>query len=107
MASSPPSTEQTERTRARRLGSVRRRRAPACGAAALIWGALMALAPCARANMRAPEVRPRAPSSAAFPSSPAGAIEVLGETLRFDCGDDACDVEATYRLRARQAVAVD
>jgi hypothetical protein len=57
--------------------------------------------------MRAPEIRPRAPSTAAFPAGPADAIEVLGETLRFVCGDDACDVEATYRLRAREAVALD
>jgi hypothetical protein len=59
----------------------------------------------AHANIRAPIVQPQAPSSAARPVLPPGdLLVVLGESLSFRCNDTACDVEARYRVRAKDAV---
>jgi hypothetical protein len=67
-----------------------------------------------RANIRAPIVFPRPPSSAVQPlqegdgagARPAADLEVLGETLTFRCGAFACDVEARYRIAARRGATV-
>lgn len=70
-------------------------------AGALVLGALLAaVGPGrARANMRALQVTPRAPSGALVPVTPA-AVHVLGERLTFTCDDQACDVAAEYRVSA-------
>lgn len=60
----------------------------------------------AHANIRAPLVEARSPSSAALALDGAAGVEVLGETLTFRCVETACDVEARYRLKATAAVAV-
>jgi hypothetical protein len=59
----------------------------------------------ARANIRAPIVEPQSPSSAAHPVTPPGdLLMVLGESLSFRCDETSCDVEARYRIRAKEAV---
>jgi hypothetical protein len=59
----------------------------------------------ARANIRAPIVEPQPPSSAAHPLAPPGdLLTVMGEALSFRCDDTSCDVEARYRIRAKEAV---
>ncbi len=59
----------------------------------------------APANIRAPIVQPQPPSSAAHPVAPLGdLLIVLGESLSFRCDDTSCDVEARYRIRARETV---
>ena len=57
----------------------------------------------ARANLRAPRIEARPPSSALHPLGPVPEVVVLGETLAFHCGATACDVEARYRITATQA----
>jgi hypothetical protein len=57
-------------------------------------------------NIRAPEILPQGPSTAAFPVGPAEGLEVLREELSFKCGA-SCAVEARYRIRAREAVTLD
>ena len=59
----------------------------------------------ARANIRAPIVEPQPPSSAARPVAPPGdLLTVMGESLSFRCDENSCDVEARYRIAAREAV---
>ena len=70
--------------------------------------ALIAAGATARANIRAPILEPQPPSSAARPLAPAGDLLLItGETLTFRCGDEACDVEALYRIKARQAITTE
>jgi hypothetical protein len=95
MATSPRSTDP----------AVSPKRRPFSLPGALALGAL--LAPCmpsvARANIRAPQVTPRAPSGALAPAAPSPAIRVLGERLTFTCDAAACDVAAEYRVTASAA----
>jgi hypothetical protein len=59
----------------------------------------------ARANIRAPIVEPQPPSSAARPvAAPGAQLIVMGESLSFRCDETSCDVEARYRIRAKEAV---
>lgn len=59
----------------------------------------------ARANIRAPIVEPQPPSSAAHPvAAPGDRLIVMGESLSFRCNETSCDVEARYRIRAKEAV---
>jgi hypothetical protein len=82
------------------------RSARAALALAVAVPALLA-APRARANIRAPLVSPRPPSSAARPAEPGAAgAQVRGETLTFRCDATACDVEARYRIVAPRAAVV-
>ncbi len=84
-----------------------------CAPCAAGWTAALALGSwgCAlagigaRANIRAPIVEPQPPSSAAHPVTPPGdLLIVLGESLSFRCDDTSCDVEARYRIRAKEAI---
>lgn len=64
-------------------------------------------APCtAYANLRAPRVEARQPSSAVRPLGEVPDVTVLGETLDFRCDNEACDVEARYRISAAHAVTI-
>lgn len=71
---------------------------------ALALGALLvpSLPSMAGANIRAPQVVPRAPSGALAPAAPSPAIRVLGERLTFTCDAAACDVAAEYRLSSSE-----
>jgi hypothetical protein len=75
-------------------------------AAALALAVTLTLASTgARANIRAPIVEPQPPSSAARPVAAAGnLLIVMGESLSFRCDETSCDVEARYRIRAKEAV---
>jgi hypothetical protein len=75
-------------------------------AAALALAFALALAGSgARANIRAPIVEPQPPSSAAHPvAAPSDLLIVMGESLSFRCDETSCDVEARYRIRAKEAV---
>lgn len=66
-------------------------------ACAVFLGATACYPPLAQANIRAPELIWQAPSSAL---SKAANLEVLGETLQFDCGEESCAVKAIYSVRA-------
>jgi hypothetical protein len=102
MDTSPPSIEPGQRAartpppRARRLAAL-----------LLTCAGLVASARPARANVRAPLVEPRRPSSAALPPDGAVDVSVLGERLIFRCAAGACEVEARYRLLAREPVALE
>ena len=75
---------------------------PVCALAMVALSA--ALAPeVVRANIRAPQVTPRAPSGALVPAAQAAPVRVLGERLTFTCDDAACDVAAEYRVSASAA----
>jgi hypothetical protein len=98
---SPPSTDRRRHARARAYGRP-------LAAALLAAVAAGAGVPAARANMRAPRVEPQPPSSAARPLSGAGdSLSVLDETLVFRCAETACEVEARYRIQAREAVTAE
>ncbi len=89
-------TDSGGRFRAHPLG---RSIAPAAALGVLLAGGA------APANIRAPIVEPQPPSSAAHPVAPPGdVLVVLGESLSFRCDETSCDVEARYRIRAKEAV---
>jgi len=96
MDMSPRSTDPARRARRGRL------------AATVLAAALAGAGPAARANMRAPRIEPQPPSSAARPLAGAGdLLSVLDEGLAFRCAAAACDVEARYRIQAREAVTAE
>lgn len=64
---------------------------------ALVLGGVVHAALPAVANMRVPSDYWHAPSGALSSSA---SLEVLGETLLFDCGEENCDVNAIYTVRA-------
>ena len=62
----------------------------------------------AHANIRAPILEPRPPSSAARPvGGPSDQLTVLHEALSFRCSDTSCDVEARYRIAAGAPVTAE
>jgi hypothetical protein len=88
-----------------------RRRARAHGAPGsptftlALAAALVAGGATARANIRAPILEPQPASSTAHLLAPPGdLLLILGENLTFRCGSVACDVEARYRIKARDAI---
>ena len=58
----------------------------------------------ARANLRAPVVVRESPSTALSGAGPG--LTVTGESLRFECSAQACDVAAEYAVTAAEAVRV-
>jgi hypothetical protein len=72
--------------------------------APIVW---LAPASIARANMRAPRGEPKPPSSAAAAIGMVSGVEVAGETLKFQCEEGSCAVEARYRLRAAAPTTLD
>ena len=66
----------------------------------LLAGVAVAISSKANANVRAPLVEAQSPSSAVRALSAATALQVLGETLAFRCGERDCDVDARYRVLA-------
>lgn len=58
----------------------------------------------AAANLRAPVVVHESPSTAL--AAPGPGLTVTGESLRFACGAEACDVAAEYAVTAAEAVRV-
>ncbi len=75
------------------------RRGPAVST--VVLGLCLGFAGVVHANLRAPAVVRAQPSSA--PSKPEGQFTVLGETLRFECSEHQCLVEARYRIRSARA----
>jgi hypothetical protein len=76
-------------------------------AIAIAAAVLLAPAGIARANMRAPIVEAKPPSSALAPTDRTTDVLVLGETLSFHCEAAACAVEARYRVRADAPIVLE
>ncbi len=92
--------------------SIDRRHGPACRRPTINVWLVACVVPAlgtarAHANIREPILEPQQPSSAAHAPAANEQLEVLCESLSFRCGEDACEVEARYRISARAPITTE